>query len=100
MGIKPLLQVSDGEVKIAGKVMGLKRAFTMLNAKVEEVGGINMSMPYGTLWAGNDKENLDKYIAVSSNIFGNEENIPKFILGGTIGTHVGPGAVGVAFFEK
>jgi len=28
------------------------------------------------------------------------ENVPTYPLGGTIGTHVGPGAVGLAFFRK
>ncbi|MDE7182650.1 MAG: DegV family protein, partial [Clostridia bacterium] len=31
---------------------------------------------------------------------GHTDNIPSYMIGSTIGTHVGPGAIGVAFFEK
>lgn len=40
-----------------------------------------------------------KYIDYS-NIISNNANIGKYKLGCTIGAHVGPGTVGIAFFSK
>jgi len=58
-------------------------------------------MPYGVIWSGLDDSMLKKYVKDSSNLWENEtQEIPSYILGATIGTHVGPNAIGVAFFEK
>lgn len=100
LSIKPVLSVIDGKVELIGKAMGSKKATNHLNRIVEEKG-VDFSMPYGVLWAGLDRSVLDKYIKDSAALWQDyTDNIPAYILGGTIGTHVGPGAVGVAFFEK
>lgn len=100
LSIRPVLSVVDGKVELIGKAMGSKKATNHLNRIVEEKG-IDFSMPYGVLWAGLDRSVLDKYIKDSAALWQDyTDNIPAYILGGTIGTHVGPGAVGVAFFEK
>ena len=100
LSIKPVLSVVDGKVELIGKAMGSKKATNHLNRIVEEKG-VDFSMPYGVLWAGLDRSVLDKYIKDSAALWQDyTDNIPSYILGGTIGTHVGPGAVGVAFFEK
>ncbi len=100
LSIKPVLSVIDGKVELIGKAMGSKKATNHLNRIVEEKG-VDFSMPYGVLWAGLDHSILDKYIKDSAALWQDyTDNIPSYILGGTIGTHVGPGAVGVAFFAK
>ena len=100
LSIKPVLSVIDGKVELIGKAMGSKKATNHLNRIVEEKG-VDFSMPYGVLWAGLDRSVLDKCIKDSAALWQDyTDNIPAYILGGTIGTHVGPGAVGVAFFEK
>ena len=44
---------------------------------------------------------LKKYVADSTHLYQHAtEEVPAYMIGGTIGTHVGPGAIGVAFFEK
>ncbi len=99
--IKPVVAVVDGEVKVVGKAIGSKKGNNLLNKLVEESGGIDFSMPYSTLWSGMDGSVLDKYIADSAALWqGKTEALPKHILSATIGTHIGPGAVGVAFFSK
>ena len=101
LAIKPVVGVIDGEVKLIGKAMGSKNGNNLLNKIVQEKNGIDFNMPYGTIWSGLDKTMLEKYVAESSDLWQNEtDNIPSYILGATIGTHIGPGAVGVAFFEK
>jgi len=98
--IKPVIGLTDGEVKVIGKAIGSKNGLSLLNKIVKEKGGINFDMPYGTLWSGLDKTSLEKYIKDNSQIFDNKEKTPTYILGGTIGTHLGPGAIGLAFFNK
>ena len=97
MSIKPIVALIDGEVKNIGKTMGFNKAIGLLNDKIKEIG-VDYDMPYGYIWSGNDETNIQKYMDASNNLF--ESGTPHYCLGGTIGTHIGPGAVGVAFFEK
>lgn len=101
--IKPIVGVVDGEVKMVGKAIGTKKANTVLNDLVEKCGGIDYSMPYGVVWSGNDDKLLQRYLLDSTHLWAGHceiSNIPSHIIGCTIGTHVGPGAFGIAFFEK
>ena len=101
LSIKPVVAVIDGEVKLIGKALGSKNASNLLNKLVLDKGGIDFNMPFGVIWSGLDNSLLKKYLADSSHLWKNEvDNVPAYSIGGTIGTHVGPGAIGVAFFEK
>lgn len=101
LSIKPVVALIDGKVKMVGKAMGSKKGNNLLNQMVKENGGIDFSMPFGTIWSGLDSAMLDKYIRDSAYLWQDEtEDVAKFPIGATIGTHVGPGAVGVAFFAK
>lgn len=99
--IKPVLSVIDGEVQLVGKAVGSKRGNNLLNTLVEKKGGIDFDMPYGVIWSGLDNSMLQKYVKDSAHLWEEHTSeIPSYIIGSTIGTHVGPGAIGVAFFEK
>lgn len=99
LALKPIISVIDGEVKMISKAMGFKNTCNLLNKLIEEKGGVNTDKPFGLIWSGNSTANLDAFIKNNPQI-SKINNPNKFVLGGTIGTHVGPGAVGVAFFEK
>lgn len=100
MSIKPVITVKNGEVKLVGKAIGSKRASNVLNKLVLDKG-IDFDMPYCVAWSGLSDHLLEKYINDSESLWkGQTENIPKYQIGSTIGTHVGPNAIGVAFFEK
>ena len=101
LSLKPVVAVVDGEVKLVGKALGSKKGNNLLNRLVQEKGGIDFSKPYGTIYSGLDRMTLDKYVKDSAALWAEHtDDVPVHILGGTIGTHVGPGAVGVAFFRK
>lgn len=102
LSLKPMIAVIGGEVKIIGKCLGFKKAINFLDKAVAEKGGINFDMPYASIWSGTDDVNLKKYLEESKGVWQDAPNgsIPKYILGGTIGTHIGTGAVGLAFFKK
>lgn len=99
--IKPVVGIVNGEVKMIGKAMGSKKGNNLLNSLVEKKGGIDFSMPYGVVWSGTDDTVLKKYVIDSAHLWENHtDNVPAYMIGSTIGTHIGPGAIGVAFFEK
>lgn len=98
LNLKPVVRVVDGEVKMIGKTRGQKKGGEFINSIVKEAG-IDFSMPYGLLWTGLDESIATKYIEDSAEIFEGRKDVPAYILGSTIGTHVGPGVFGVAFFE-
>lgn len=100
LSIKPVVSVIDGEVKMIGKAMGSKKGNNLLCSLVEKKG-IDFNMPYGVVWAGLSDTTLKKYVKDSAHLWENHtDSIPTYIIGSTIGAHVGPGAIGVAFYEK
>ncbi len=101
LSIKPVVGVVDGEVKLIGKAMGSKKANNLLTSLVEQKGGIDFDMPFGVVWSGLDNTMLNKYVTDSDRLWKDyTKDVPAYIIGSTIGAHVGPGAIGVAFFEK
>lgn len=101
LGIKPVISIVDGEVKLLGKARGSKVGNNLLMKMVQETDGIDFSMPYATAYSGLDDFMLKKYIADSEVLWnGQTEEIPTFPIGSTIGTHIGPGAIAVAFFKN
>ncbi len=101
LAIKPVISVVDGEVKVIGKARGSKNAKNLLNQMILEKGGINFSLPFGTVYSGLSTLMLEKYIEDHHFVWEpHVDKVPMYIVGSTIGTHVGPGVLGVAFFEN
>lgn len=101
ISLKPVVGVVNGEVKLIGKAIGSRRGNNLLNKLIADTNGIDFDMPFGTIYSGLDSGILEKYEKDSAKLWEeNTDSIPKYHLGATIGTHVGPGVVGVAFFEK
>lgn len=99
--IKPVISIIDGEVKLVGKARGSRKANNLLHELIEKSGGIDFSMPYTTLYSGLSDAMLKKYIEDEKELWeGNTKDVPIQTVGSTIGTHVGPGAIGVVFFAK
>ncbi len=101
LNIKPVMEIGDGEIKLLGKARGEKQSNNMLNQTIDKKGGIDYSMPVMLVYSGLDRKLLDSYIENSRYLWeGRLDELPVCIVGSTIGTHAGPGAVGVAFFSK
>lgn len=101
LSIKPVITVTDGEPKLIGKAMGSKKGNNLLNRLVEECGGIDFSMPYTLAYSGLSEEFLLKYLHDSEHLWKEHtDHIPYYLIGSTIGTHIGPNAIAVAFFSK
>lgn len=104
LSVKPVVAVIDGEVKLVGKAIGSKRSNNLLMQLVQKCGGIDFSMPYGLMYSGLSDTYLRKYLQDSRALWeahiDDPDKIPLYLIGSTIGTHVGPNAVGVAFYEN
>ena len=101
LSIKPVISVVRGEVKLVGKAMGSKKGNNLLNKLIADCGGVDFSMPYVLGYSGLSDELLQKYIRDSEALWKPyTEQVPYYLIGSTIGTHVGPGAIAVAFFAK
>lgn len=101
IGIKPILTLQDGELIPIGKARGSKKSHAFLNQKIQEVGGIDFSMPYAVGYSGTDKNNLLKYLENNEEILKSVPHTPNIVqIGSTVGTHAGPGTVLVTFFRK
>ena len=76
----------------------LSQGFNCLKLKI---GGIDFEMPFYAIYSGIDQTKIDNYINDNAQIWEcGVENVRKNCIGATIGTHVGPGAIGIAFFSK
>ena len=101
MNIKPVLSVADGEIALLGKARGSKQGNNLLVTEIEKCGGVDFTRPVLLGYTGLSDLLLQKYVADSAHIW--EESVRELemtIIGSVIGTHVGPGAIAVAFFAK
>lgn len=101
LNVKPVVAVEDGLIVQLGKARGSKNGRNLLNQKVEKAGGIDFSMPLALGYTGLSDAVLKKYIEDSAALWAGhtEGELPVQTIRATIGTHVGPGAVAVAFFQ-
>ena len=101
LAIKPVVAVQDGEVVVLGKARGSKNGNNLLVQEIQKTGGVDFSRPYRLGYAGLDDSLLKKYISDSAALWVEHAGgLPIGTVGGTIGTHVGPGAIAVAFFHN
>lgn len=100
LGIKPVVTVENGEVKVLGKARGSKNGNNLLLQEIAKAGGIDFDRPYCLGYTGLSDDLLQKYISDSKDLWaGKVDSLPISTIGGTIGTHVGPGAIAVVFFS-
>ena len=101
LSIKPVIGVVDGVIKVLGKAMGTKKSYNLLTSIIEKNEVIDTSLPHGFLYSGNDITPLQNYKPLLSKLINEPlDNVPCYPLGSTIGSHIGSGAVGIAYFVK
>lgn len=99
LSIKPVIAIVDGEVAVLGKARGSKNGNNMLREETAKCGGIDFTLPFSLAYSGLDDSLLKKYIADNESMWKEHvTELPISTIGSTIGTHVGPGAIAVAFF--
>ena len=100
LSIKPVIAIQGGEVAILGKARGSKQGNNLLAEQITKTGGIDFEKPFVLGYTGLDDSVLQKYIVDHEAFWKSSvDALETSSVGGTIGTHVGPGAIGVAFFS-
>ena len=97
-GIKPLITIKEGKVAMAGKARGLPGAYVALFKKVEELGGISTAFPSVAGYTVSPREVQPIQNYLRDNLQRSEPLVRQ--IGCVIGTHAGPGAFGLAFFDE
>ena len=101
LGIKPVIAIDKGQVSILGKARGSKQGNNLLVEQINLAGGIDYDMPFMLGYTGLSDELLQKYINDNEALWkGKTDTLSQISVGAAIGTHVGPGAIAIAFFEK
>lgn len=101
LSVKPVVTVAEGEVVMLGKARGSRNGNNFLIHEIEKAGGVDFTRPYRLGYTGLEDTLLQKYIHDSERLWKeNADSLPVSSIGATIGTHVGPGAIAVAFFAS
>lgn len=97
LNVKPILTVEDGEIITIEKVRGRKKALKWIVDWVTQKGISPTSQPF-ILVHGDDLENLDALKKQFGEIY-QEKLDYELCIGAVIGTHLGPGCVGIAYID-
>jgi DegV family protein with EDD domain len=103
LGIKPVIEIRSGEVRVLGKARGSKSGANMLIREILNSGGIDFDKPLVSAYTGLSDVKLRKYIHDSAPLYAGhftEEELPSAIIGSAVGVYAGPGAIGFAYFAK
>ncbi len=89
-------------VTMRGKARGSKNGRNLLTQQIA-AHPVDFSMPLCTAYSGLSSKMLDKYVADLAPHWEGKltrEQLDTTSVGATIGTHVGPGAIAVAYFAQ
>jgi len=101
LSIKPVVTVEDGKVVMVGRARGSKNGNNVLRTLVDQSGGIDFSLPHAVAYGGLSDAMIKKYLEDSKAMYeGKTKEVRIFTIGSAIGTHLGPGAIAVAFFTN
>lgn len=101
LSIKPVIEIEQGIVAMKGKARGSKKANNLLREMISAGNGVDFTKPYFLAYSGNSDELLQNYITDCGDLWKEHAQIlPICSVGSTIGTHAGPGAIAIAYYEK
>lgn len=97
LGIYPIITITKGKVETAGKARGRAAANKIIESQIRDIG---ISSDYGVTFGHSDSPEAckaaEKYFAE----YVGKKQVMRCEIGCIVGTHTGPGAVGLAFIEK
>ena len=101
LNIKPVVSVDKGVISMLGKARGSKQGNNLLAQEIEKAGGVDFDKPVLLGYTGLSDTLLTKYVEDSKEMWSHAKTeLNSTVIGSVIGTHVGPGAVAVAFFKN
>ena len=96
--LKPVISVREGAVMVVGKAFGVSAAMKQLLRFLAE-HPVDNSFPAYALYS-DDESRVDDFIPRLRELDLLPKELRRWSIGPTIGTHIGPGAVGMAYIEK
>lgn len=100
LNVKPILYLENGEVTVKSKVRGKNKAIAELISVLQEIPEKELNN-YDFIVGGSccKDDTIDLLVKVEE-MLGIRIRLPIFNVGVTVGTHVGPEALGIAFIQK
>ena len=98
LGIKPVLALQDGVIKLVDKGRGRPGALVAMFKQLDKQGGVDPRYGYTLLYSDDKQLAAPVHHYMHQNLHLTGGRVGQ--IGPTIGTHIGPGAVGVAFVAK
>ena len=95
LGIKPVLMLSDGAIHLVDKGRGRPGALVALYRQLDKQGGVDPAYGYTLVYSDDKQLTAPVHHYLHQNLHLTGGRVGQ--IGPTIGTHIGPGAVGVAF---
>ena len=101
LNVKPVLTCKDGKISILGLAKGSKNGKNMIHKALKKFGPADHDRPYQFGYTGLSNAKLVKYLKDNEELYGTfNEDLPINLVGPTIGTHVGPGAIAFAYVSQ
>ena len=95
LGIKPVLALFDGAIHLVDKGRGRPGALVAMYRQLDKLGGVDPAYGYTLLYSDDKQLTAPVHHYLHQNLHLTGGRVGQ--IGPTIGTHVGPGVVGVAF---
>lgn len=96
--LKPVISVREGAVAVVGKAFGTVAATKQLLKFLSE-HPVDNDFPAFALYS-DDKDRVDEFLPKLREVNALPQDLRFCSIGPTIGTHIGPGAVGMAYVEQ
>ncbi len=97
LGIYPIISVINGKVEAIGKARGQMAANKFMENYIKKIG---ISSDYCVSFGNSNNPELGKKTIKYFSEYVGKRTIIKIQIGSVIGTHIGPGATGLAFIKK
>lgn len=97
LNIKPIISVKNGEIAPIDKVRGSNKIIKWIESNISENENIEKEMI--AVYHSVNNQVCDKLENIVKNTI-NPNRIIRGDIGSVIGTHTGPGAIAIAYFEK
>lgn len=98
LAIKPVVTCTEGKIVVLDKPRGLKNGRAIIADIIKKEGGIDFSRPCSIGYTGNSDKPARQFLDGHPDLWEGKGEVPVSSIGGTIGTHAGPGGFIFAYF--
>lgn len=100
LGIKPIITISEGKVKVIKTVRGIKKGMISMDEYLDEEGEIDFDMPIVSGYTGVAPDQLNEFMEKYGSRHFEGRELPVEVVGTTVGSYAGPDAFAIGYFVK